>query len=579
MFTLKSLSISPSRTSLSIPTSSSLGLSPGAGTGPPSPSHSNTSATATSGAGRSPSSDRTSYFPGPISAPTTPTSTIPSGPKSRHRYVSREEALKTVKALEDVLVAWNEYRIAIASVGKSGRKLSNAMKGLAGCIDKTEVAAQTIRPTASLLENLSDLTLKLSKKVDKEYDDANSDASKYFNLLAKESRTHDAYMNAISKKHDKAEKAYRKASKSLSDTAGAHSGLLALKDTLSADISRAQDDHYSLIGAKQASILLRLASSSGVLSSHLLSFYSDGLRKSSSSYPDIEYFRCLADAKWTSSLPLSLEDELEEDRRRDDIRLIKARVALGESDIVGQSAWATIKGTPGAAVIGADDVSAASATATAAGIGSAGDTTLPVAGGGADVAASKDLSTINKQSPIAAAQHAVPLAKLSSVTASDKTSAFDQSDPRAGDDIATGAGRQTVSPPIPHHSRPSLSTQSSSAASINTTTSASLPSDAHLPRSSVSSSSTGLGSKPRQGTGPHEGSPPYDDPAPPRIHRYVSSGLPGQSKPSAQDEKRPSATTEYRARVRASTMMDGAEVRMKLQGSMGMVQPRSVEPS
>jgi hypothetical protein len=36
------------------------------------------------------------------------------------------------------------------------------------------------------------------------------------------------------------EKAYRKASKNLSDTSSAHSGLLNLKESLSSDISKAQ---------------------------------------------------------------------------------------------------------------------------------------------------------------------------------------------------------------------------------------------------------------------------------------------------------------------------------------------------
>jgi len=58
-------------------------------------------------------------------------------------------------------------------------------------------------------------------------------------MFQKESRSRDAYLSAVSKKHDKAEKAYRKASKSLGDTAGAHSGLIALKTSLSDDIARA----------------------------------------------------------------------------------------------------------------------------------------------------------------------------------------------------------------------------------------------------------------------------------------------------------------------------------------------------
>ncbi|KAK4689766.1 hypothetical protein P7C73_g353, partial [Tremellales sp. Uapishka_1] len=259
--------------------------------------------------------------------------------------VTKEDAFKTVKAMEDVLSAWNEYRVAIASLGKAGKKLAAVLKDLVGCMDKTEIPAQTIKPTAAMLEMISDITGRLAKKMDKEYDDANSDASKYFTLLAKESRTHEAYLGVIGKKHDKAEKAYRKASKNLADTSNAHFDLLALKDTLSEDISRAHDDHLSMIGTKQSTLLLRLASSASVLSGSLLSFFSEGLRKSATSYRDVEYFGALADARWQGSLPSDL-DEKSGAEKREELRLQKARVALGERDVVGEGMWNDLKNGP-----------------------------------------------------------------------------------------------------------------------------------------------------------------------------------------------------------------------------------------
>ncbi|WVR05417.1 hypothetical protein IAU60_002432 [Kwoniella sp. DSM 27419] len=322
MFTLKSLQ--PSRTSLTIPTSPSR---------PPHSTQASPLASPSSSTGaRSPvsaTSAHGSYF----ASSTTPVV------RAQVRQVPKEEALKTVRCMEDLLTAWNEWRMALSATGKAGRKLASAMKDLAGCMDKSGVAAQTIRPTAVLVDDISDTVAKLAKRVDKEYDEANSDASKYFTLLAKESRTHDAYLGAIGKKHDKAEKAYKKATKSLSDTSGAHAGLLSLKDTLSADIGRAQEDHHLLIGTKQSAILLRLASSSGVLACSLLSFFSDGLRKTGASFPDIEYFRSLADVQWQSSLPQTMDEAIAEDERRDAIRLTKARVALGESETVGERMW------------------------------------------------------------------------------------------------------------------------------------------------------------------------------------------------------------------------------------------------
>ncbi|WVQ78485.1 hypothetical protein IAT38_000571 [Cryptococcus sp. DSM 104549] len=330
MLTLKSLS--PSRTSLTIPPlSTSPFASPLA-----SPAGSATSTTS-----RRPSSS--DYFPPVNRAP----------PKR----VPREEALKNVKAIEGVLAAWNEYRAAVAGAGKAGKKLAGAVRELVGCMDKTQVPAQTMRPTAAMIDKIAELTTKLAKKVDKEYEEANSSASKYFTLLAKESRTHDAYLGAIGKKHDKAahnvptrhrnhREAYRKASKSLSDTSSAHAGLFTLKETLIEDINRAHDDHQCLIGSKQAVLLLQLASSCGVLASSQLAFLSDGLRKAGAVYPDIEYFQALADIQWQCALPPSL-DEAEEDAKCDHLRLMKARVALGEMDVVGTQTWEGLQCPPG----------------------------------------------------------------------------------------------------------------------------------------------------------------------------------------------------------------------------------------
>lgn len=117
-FTLKSLSVSPSRPSLPLAV-------PSANVSPLS----------------SPGRSSTSYFPLPSPSSTSGlTKTQPS-----HRLVNRDEAFKVVKYLEEVLSAWNEYRMALAQAGKAGKKLASAMKELAGCMDKTDVPGGSAR--------------------------------------------------------------------------------------------------------------------------------------------------------------------------------------------------------------------------------------------------------------------------------------------------------------------------------------------------------------------------------------------------------------------------------------------------
>ena len=55
--------------------------------------------------------------------------------------MTQDEALKTVKTIENVLRAWNEYRVCMSATGKAGRKLAGALKDLSGHMDKTSVAS------------------------------------------------------------------------------------------------------------------------------------------------------------------------------------------------------------------------------------------------------------------------------------------------------------------------------------------------------------------------------------------------------------------------------------------------------
>ena len=55
--------------------------------------------------------------------------------------------------------------------------------------------------------------------------------------------------------------------------------------------------------------------------------------------------RALADVQWQGALPSDLEEEAEL-KQRDDIRLIKTRIALGERDVVGEQAWHALSTGP-----------------------------------------------------------------------------------------------------------------------------------------------------------------------------------------------------------------------------------------
>jgi len=55
--------------------------------------------------------------------------------------------------------------------------------------------------------------------------------------------------------------------------------------------------------------------------------------------------RALADVQWQGEAPNDLEEEVEV-KKRDEIRLIKTRIALGEMDVVGEKAWVALSAGP-----------------------------------------------------------------------------------------------------------------------------------------------------------------------------------------------------------------------------------------
>jgi hypothetical protein len=48
-------------------------------------------------------------------------------------------------------------------------------------------------------------------------------------------------------------------------------------------------DQATLLGNKQAGVQIRMASVIGTLAVNITSFFSEGLRKAGSAYPDVEY--------------------------------------------------------------------------------------------------------------------------------------------------------------------------------------------------------------------------------------------------------------------------------------------------
>jgi hypothetical protein len=163
------------------------------------------------------------------------------------------------------------------------------------------------------IEGCSEITGKWAKKAEKEYEAVNTEAGRYFSLLAV-SPERKTWLNFRKRRevmmpigqglvddtpmqvsrpsqvvHLRVEKAYRKSAKSLTDTSLTHVALLHLQNSLIADVQRADADHIDLLGKKQSSLLLSIAAHAGNLGTGLTNYHSESLKKAATSYRDIEY--------------------------------------------------------------------------------------------------------------------------------------------------------------------------------------------------------------------------------------------------------------------------------------------------
>ena len=92
---------------------------------------------------------RNASFATSLNAYTSPLSSSP-GPSQGYSRGSgygstrstKEDAVKTVKRLEDALSAWNEYRLSLAASAKAGKKFAGALKDLTRCMPGENVAGR-----------------------------------------------------------------------------------------------------------------------------------------------------------------------------------------------------------------------------------------------------------------------------------------------------------------------------------------------------------------------------------------------------------------------------------------------------
>lgn len=62
--------------------------------------------------------------------------------RDRPRVVPADEAMRTARLVEDMIFAWNEYRLALLQQGRAGRKLAGLMREVSGRLERSDVACE-----------------------------------------------------------------------------------------------------------------------------------------------------------------------------------------------------------------------------------------------------------------------------------------------------------------------------------------------------------------------------------------------------------------------------------------------------
>ncbi|KAI0762053.1 hypothetical protein BC629DRAFT_1738152 [Irpex lacteus] len=244
----------------------------------------------------------------------------------------RADIHKSCKAIEGVVNLLNDYCDAAAAIAAIQKKLAKAVREASSIRSTNEIAVNALNACATVVEALVDVDSKFVKLADKECDSLSADVKKWFKVLAKEERTHDAKLSAANDKIRQAGQTYeKKVKKNPINAAEEHARYMNVLGTVGPEVSQEKYQHAMSVFQQHTTLILGMAVSVCRIVDAEWLRASEEVRKAAQTIGRVGEWRALCEGGWTGPIPRDLPD----------LDIQQQRQAADQSSNTGATAYGT----------------------------------------------------------------------------------------------------------------------------------------------------------------------------------------------------------------------------------------------
>ncbi|KAI0084117.1 hypothetical protein BDY19DRAFT_997965 [Irpex rosettiformis] len=221
----------------------------------------------------------------------------------------RADIHKSCKGIEGVVNLLNDYCDAATAIVAIQKKLAKAVREAASIRCTSEIAMSALNACATVVETLVDVDARFVKAADKECDSLSADVKKWFKVLAKEERSHDAKLAVANEKIKQAGQTYEKrVKKNPANAAEEHTRYINVLGAVGPEISEERYHHATSVFQQHARLVLSMAVSvSRIIDAEWLRAC-DEVRKIAPSIGQVGQWKVFCEGGWSGPIPGNLLD-------------------------------------------------------------------------------------------------------------------------------------------------------------------------------------------------------------------------------------------------------------------------------
>ncbi|GAB1525209.1 hypothetical protein RhiTH_008366 [Rhizoctonia solani] len=221
----------------------------------------------------------------------------------------RSEVHKSSKCIEIVVTLFSDYCQAMTTLANLQKKLSRALKDVAGVKGTGMVPANAMQASAVLFEALGEVDGKLAKLAEKEYDHLSSEVRKHFKKMAKEEKAHDEMTFNTNVRLKQASSAYDKKVKGkVPYTADEHAKHVHLLSALGNEMATAKLAHETQISQRHIAVLFAVGASLSRVADACWTGSCEHVKRAGPHIGRIGQWKSLCEGGWAGAVPEDLPD-------------------------------------------------------------------------------------------------------------------------------------------------------------------------------------------------------------------------------------------------------------------------------